>query len=61
MNFVTTDQIATQFDLNLQAVRRHIRNGAIRAIKVGRKYLIPQHELERLLVEGIPPLTITAT
>jgi excisionase family DNA binding protein len=55
MDFVTTDCIAEKFGLDRQAVRRHIRQGAINAIRVGRKYLVTQAEYERILREGLKP------
>jgi excisionase family DNA binding protein len=53
-NYITTADIATEFGVSEVSVRTWIRTGGIRAIRLGRKYLVNRAELDRIRAEGIP-------
>ena len=38
-------------------VRAHLKRGAIKSVRVGRRVLIPLKEIERLAEEGLPSLS----
>lgn len=38
-------------------IRAHLKRGAIKPVRVGRRVLIPRKELERLASEGLPSLS----
>ena len=38
-------------------IRAHLKRGAIKPVRVGRRVLIPQKEIERLASEGLPSLS----
>ncbi len=48
----TVKQVAEILRVHLDTIRRQIRKGNIRTIKVVRHYLILEEELDRLLEEG---------
>lgn len=50
--FLTPTQLAKKLNISRQAVIERIKRGAIKAIKVGRQYIIPQHETELKLTSA---------
>lgn len=48
----TVKQIAEMLRVHVVTVRTQIKRGNIKAVKVGRHYLIFEDEVERLLKEG---------
>lgn len=44
----TTKEAAQIFKCNVETIRRRIRRGEIKTIKIGRDYRIPDDEIERL-------------
>ena len=49
----SADEAATLLSLSKASVHRLINTGAIRAVKLGRRLVIPVAELEKLLSEDI--------
>jgi excisionase family DNA binding protein len=52
-DYYTAAQIAAALGLTADGVRWRIRQGRIRAERIGRDWLIARNELERLKVEGL--------
>lgn len=48
----TVKQVAEILRVHVDTIRRQIRKGNIRAIRVGKHYLILEDEVNRLLEEG---------
>ncbi len=46
------DEVAERLGCHIETVRRKIRSGQIRAIKIGNDYRISESELDRYLKEG---------
>lgn len=44
----TTKEAAQIFKCNVETIRRMIRKGEIKTIKIGNDYRIPEEEVERL-------------
>jgi len=51
-NTYTVKQVAEMLRVHVVTVRAQIKKGSIKAIKVGRHYLIFEDEVNRLLKEG---------
>ena len=52
--FLNTDQVAKQLWMTPYTIRKYIRLGILKARKVGKQYLVPQTEVDRLLAEYQP-------
>ncbi len=52
---VDVREAARLTSLSPYTIRRYIRKGRIRAVRVGRRVLVPVAELERLARQGVPP------
>jgi len=50
----TTAQAAELLHMRPDSITRKIRQGEIRAVKIGKQYLIPREALERLLEPQAP-------
>jgi len=50
--FWSIDQLARVLDVSYATVRRLVRSGHIRAIRIGRLWRIPDEEVQRLRDEG---------
>ena len=48
----TVKKIAEMLKVHVMTIRRQIQKGNIKAVKVGRQYLIFEDELDRVLKEG---------
>jgi excisionase family DNA binding protein len=48
----TCDKVAKAADISVAMIRKLIRNGKIRAVKIGRCVRIPESELQRILDVG---------
>lgn len=46
--------VAAAFELSRDSVKRHVREGNIKVIRIGGRVLIPLSEVERIEREGIP-------
>ncbi len=55
---LTVEQVAPQLHMNPAGVRRLIRLGKLQAVKVGKRYLIAQEEVDRVLREGTEPIIL---
>ena len=54
MNEVYTIEEAAQIlHVSTETIRRRIKDGSIRAIKIGRVYRISRVELDRIIEEGL--------
>lgn len=51
---VTLEEVAGMFGVCWRTVQRHIKDRKIKAKKAGRRWVIDQAELERLLRDGFP-------
>jgi len=58
MEPLTVDEAAIALRMQPQGVRRLIRDGRLRAVMVGRKYLIDRAEIDRVLTEGTGPVIL---
>lgn len=50
-SFLTTEDIAELLELNVSTVRRYIREGKLRAIRLGKYYRIRSEDFEEFLKE----------
>jgi len=50
-------EAAQKLAISAWTIRAHLRRGAIKPVRVGRRVLIPRKELERLANEGLPSLS----
>lgn len=51
--FLTVREVARLLRLEMHAAYKHVRSGAIPAVRVGRSWRIPRSELERVLAERL--------
>lgn len=51
--FKTVPELAETLRLSQQAIYKHISEGLVKTIRVGREHRIPSEEFERILREGI--------
>ncbi|MHA1330914.1 MAG: helix-turn-helix domain-containing protein [Candidatus Hodarchaeales archaeon] len=51
--FYTLNDIAELLGLNWRTVQRYVKDGRIKAIKVGRQWRIPAEEYARIKKEGV--------
>ncbi len=52
-NFYSSTQVADKLNISRQTVFRKIKDGKIKAIKVGKNYKIPTNEVTRIIKEGV--------
>lgn len=45
-NYLTVDEVRTITHLSNDTIRKHIRNGILKAYKVGNRYLVAKQDLE---------------
>ena len=50
-SLITTREIASRLKLNVEVVRRKLRNGDIKATKVGRLWRVSDEELQKYIVD----------
>jgi len=50
-------ETAEKLAISAWTIRAHLKRGAIKPVRVGRRVLIPRKELERLATEGLPSLS----
>lgn len=55
---LTVEEVAEELRMRPQGVRRMIRDGRIRAVRVGKRYLVKREELARILSDGTEPVTL---
>ena len=48
MEYITVTQFAKKFDISRQFVWKMIREGKLRAIRIGKIYKIPMSEVDRI-------------
>jgi len=59
---VSIADAAKELSLSPWTIRAHLkRGGTIKAVRCGRRVLIPRKEIERLANEGLPSLSQVAT
>ena len=44
----SVDQVAAQLGLHVRTVRNYVRNGRLKAVRIGKQYRIARHDLEAL-------------
>lgn len=49
ISFFTTNQLAKILDLSMLTVRRYLREGKIKAVKIGQRWYISNRNLDRFL------------
>lgn len=49
----TLQEVCTILDRSNYFIRKRIKSGAIKAVKIGDKYAITKEEIERILREGV--------
>lgn len=49
ISFFTTDQLAKILDLSMLTVRRYLRDGKIKAVKIGQRWYISNKNLDLFL------------
>ena len=47
-------QLSEILEISPQTARRHLRNGLIKGIKIGKHWVVSEAEIERILQEGLP-------
>ena len=50
--YLTVNEIAEHLKLNPQTVRNWIDQGALRAVRIGRRVRVPRAEMDRVLAQG---------
>src|SRR6185437_10202820 len=50
--YLTVNEIAEHLKLNPQTVRNWIDQGALRAVRIGRRVRVPRAEMDRILAQG---------
>jgi len=58
MNMFTSDEAAPLLRLSPESVRRLIREGRIKAVKIGKRYMIAPAEIDRIKAEGTEPVIL---
>lgn len=53
VNFYSSTQVADKLNISRQTVFRKIKDGKIKAVKVGKNYKIPTTEVARIIKEGV--------
>ena len=53
MTVYTTEEVAARFRVNVRTVRRMIRAGKLKAVRVGKEYRIEESEIERITEGGV--------
>ena len=53
VNFYSSTQVADKLNVSRQTVFRKIKDGEIKAVKIGKNYKIPTTEVTRILKEGM--------
>jgi len=53
--FISVEDFAKELDLSTATIRRYIKNGKIKASKIGKKYHIPKTELDKLVKPETAP------
>jgi excisionase family DNA binding protein len=52
----TLQEFADHARLHLDTARRYVREGRLRAIRVGKRYLVGQSEVEAFMADPAPPI-----
>lgn len=52
--FYTAEELADYLKVSAQTVRAWIREGKLKAVKFGRSWRIADHEVQRIVSEGVP-------
>ena len=47
--YLTVEQVAERLHLNIQTVRKYIRENELKAAKLGKRYIVTSTELERFV------------
>lgn len=50
--YLSVREVADILGLHYQTVLRHVREGTIPAVRIGRSYRISRHELDHILKQG---------
>ena len=53
LNYKTTNETAKLLHVHRQTIMRWIKDGTLKANKIGRKYLISEEEIKRQLESGV--------
>jgi len=57
--FLSIDQVAARLGLHVRTVRRYVRHGRLRAVRIGKQYRVAREALDALT--GRTPDVVTAT
>ena len=55
---LTAEEAAGELRMSAEGIRRLIGDGRLRAVKVGKQWLIDRAEIGRILSEGTAPITL---
>jgi predicted site-specific integrase-resolvase len=50
------DSAAERLDISIHTLRKHQYRGSLRTVKVGRRIMVPEVELQRVSESGLPSL-----
>ena len=50
------DSAADRLDISVHTLRKHQHRGSLRTVKVGRRVMVPEAELQRISENGLPSL-----
>ena len=59
-DFLTVTEVAEEFRVNRFTIYRWIKEGGIKAIRLGQAFRIPVEEIERIKAEGVPTERFTS-
>ena len=58
--FLSMDQVAEQLGLHVRTVRRYVRHGRLRAVRIGKQYRVAREALDALTGRDATPPAIAA-
>lgn len=53
-DFLSVDQVAAQLGLHVRTVRRYVRHGRLRAVRIGKQYRVSREALDALTGRSAP-------
>ena len=58
--FLSIDQVAGRLGLHVRTVRRYVREGRLRAVRIGKQYRVAQEALDALTGTASAPAAVSA-
>jgi excisionase family DNA binding protein len=58
--FLSVDQVASRLGLHVRTVRRYVREGRLKAVRIGKQYRVAREALDALTGTPTAPATVSA-